>query len=42
MLDQKYGVNADVQARYSLDFVLDAYILGVKTTYLYEYLLISP
>src|SRR4051794_6222789 len=29
-------VNADVQARYSLDFVLDAYILGVKTAYLYE------
>jgi hypothetical protein len=34
--DDQYGVSPRVQAVYTLDFVLDAYLLGVRTTYLYE------
>jgi hypothetical protein len=34
--DDQYGVSPHVQAVYTLDFVLDAYLLGVRTTYLYE------
>lgn len=38
MPDQKYGVNEDVQASFTLDFLLDAFLQGVKMTYLYELL----